>query len=302
MKGAFVLSQKDIMDNPKKEDPIVVSSFPIDSHDCQRVGTKDSVINEGTIMPVRMEGRKHGYPYQVPYRAITPKAAECTNLLVPVALSCTHVGMASIRVEPTWMALGQSAGIAAALCVKQHVTVQDLPYEQLRVRLLAQKQVLDLPMLPEVQPEQKSAAVSDSTKYQGIVLDDTQAALTGSWSRSSNFKPHIGSGYLHDEKRGNGQDSAVFKFKATASGHHDLRMAYSAHETRATNLPVEIQCGGKSTKLTVDQTKPIPAGEVFRSIGKVELQANVETTITIRNTGTNGFVIVDALQILEEKK
>lgn len=106
MKGIYVISQKDIMEIPTKEDPIVVSSFPIDSHDCQRVATKDGVVDEGTIMPVRMPGRGHGYAYHIPYRSILPLAAECENLLVPVALSCTHVGLSSIRVEPTWMILG----------------------------------------------------------------------------------------------------------------------------------------------------------------------------------------------------
>ncbi len=153
MMGEYVVSQKDILDEPNKEDAIVVSSFPIDSHDCQRVGTKDMVVDEGTIMPVRMTGRGHGFPYQIPYRAILPKAAECDNLLVPVALSCTHVGICSIRVEPTWMILGQSAGIAAALSAKQKVAVQKLPYPLLRERLLAQKQILDLPVLPALQPE-----------------------------------------------------------------------------------------------------------------------------------------------------
>jgi FAD dependent oxidoreductase len=149
MIGEYILSQKDIIDEPEKTDPIAVSSFPIDSHDCQRVGTATFVLNEGTIRPVRMAGRKHGYPYHVPYRAITPKAAECENLLVPVALSCTHVGISSIRVEPTWMVLGQSAGIAAAMSAKQSVAVQDLPYPALRERLLAQKQVLELPILAD---------------------------------------------------------------------------------------------------------------------------------------------------------
>jgi len=150
MQGAYVLSQKDIQDAPTKDDPIIVSSFPIDSHDCQRVGTGQMVVNEGTIMPVRMAGRRHGYPYHVPYRAITPVASECTNLLVPVALSSTHVAYSSIRVEPTWMILGQSAGIAAALSARQNVPVQQLPYPKLRERLLAQKQVLELPTLPPV--------------------------------------------------------------------------------------------------------------------------------------------------------
>ena len=146
MKGMYVVSQKDIMEEPEKPDPIVISSFPIDSHDCQRVALEGGgVINEGTIFPVRVKGERYGYPYQIPYRAILPKQDECTNLLVPVALSCTHVGISSIRVEPTWMILGQSAGIAAALAASANVSVHDLDYPILRERLLAQKQVLDLP-------------------------------------------------------------------------------------------------------------------------------------------------------------
>jgi len=75
-------------------------------------------------------------------------------------------------------------------------------------------------------------------------------------------------------------------------------MAYSAHETRATKVPLTIQNGEKAIELLVDQTQPLPAGEAFRSIGKVELQKDLETTITLRNRETDGFVILDALQLL----
>jgi hypothetical protein len=254
------------------------------------------VVNEGTIMPVRVPGRKHGYAYHIPYRAITPKAAECANLLVPVALSCTHVGMSSIRVEPTWMILGQSAGIAAAMCAKQNVTVQKLPYPALRERLLAQKQVLDLPILADLPPEPKGAMNIDPKTLPGIVLDDKQADLKGEWSHSSGFKPHIGTGYLHDDKRADGQSIAIFRFKAPKPGQYDLRMAYSAHETRATKVPVTIESGGRKIEIKVDQTKPLPAGEAFRSIGTIEL--NGDSTITVTNQETEGFVILDALQLL----
>jgi hypothetical protein len=73
-------------------------------------------------------------------------------------------------------------------------------------------------------------------------------------------------------------------------------MAYSAHETRATKVPVTIESGGRKTEIKVDQTKPLPSGEAFRSIGSVELAG--DTTITVRNTDTDGFVILDALQLL----
>jgi len=146
MKGMHVISQRDILDEPVKDDPIAISSFPIDSHDCQRIALKGGgVMNEGTIFPVRMQQPKQGYPYHVPYRAVLPQAAQCENLLVPVALSCTHVGISSLRIEGAWMVIGQGAGIAAALAAKENIAVQKVPYPKLRERLLAQGQVLELP-------------------------------------------------------------------------------------------------------------------------------------------------------------
>lgn len=145
MKGMYVISQKDIRREARKEDPIAISSFPIDSHDCQRIALKDGgVINEGTIYPVKPTGSGRGYAYHVPYRSILPKPEQCDNLLVPVALSCTHVGISSLRIEGAWMVIGQGAGVAAALSAREDVAVQELPYAKLRERLLAQGQVLDL--------------------------------------------------------------------------------------------------------------------------------------------------------------
>lgn len=299
MQGLYILSQQDILEDPRKEDPIVVSSFPIDSHDCQRVALKaGGVINEGTIYPVRMPRRPHGYPYQIPYRAIVPRAEDCENLLVPVALSCTHVALSSIRVEPTWMILGQSAGIAAALVAREGGSVQAVDYPTLRERLLAQGQVLELPELPEVPPEPEIALSIDPRSLPGIILDDASAELTGTWVVSSNFKPHIGRGYRHDEQRGDGNSRAVFRFRVTKAGNYMLRMAYSAHDTRAAEVPVEVRSGSQTTRLTVDQTRPLPPGESFQQIGTVTLEADVETVISISNTATRGFVILDALQLL----
>ncbi len=75
-------------------------------------------------------------------------------------------------------------------------------------------------------------------------------------------------------------------------------MAYSAHETRAKNVPVIVTSGSKKSEFTVDQTQPLPQGKHFRSVGKVQLESGVETTITITNKQTTGFVIVDALHLL----
>ena len=300
MDGRMILTQNDVLKDAQKEDPIAISSFPIDSHDCRRLALPDGVINEGTIFPVRMPGRRHGYAYHIPYRAITPSAAECSNLLVPVALSATHVAYSSVRVEPTWMAIGQGAGVAAALAAKAGVTVQALDYPTLRTRLLAQKVVLDLPVLPPVgKVARSSGPVSiDSKSLPGLILDDAQAELSGDWERSTNFKPHVGTGYLHDEQRSDGKSRAVFRFKGPADGEFALRMAYSAHETRTTRLPVTIVGGGTEQSFTVDQTQPLPAGEAFREVGRIRLRQGMDYTLTVANEDTKGFVILDAFQLL----
>ncbi|MGV3484647.1 MAG: FAD-dependent oxidoreductase [Planctomycetaceae bacterium] len=301
MQGMHVISQKDILETPEKDDPIAISSFPIDSHDCQRIAINGGgVINEGTIFPVRREDLKQGYAYHVPYRAIVPKPAQCDNLLVPIALSCTHVGISSLRIEGTWMIIGQSAGIAAALAAVSDVAVQELPYPQLRKRLLAQGQVLELPEIAELPPTTGSV---DVNTLPGIVVDDASASCSGEWGRSTNFKPHIGSGYIYSGAVGvktGGDDSAVatFRINAPKSGEYRLMMSYSAHATRATNVPVSVTSGSHKEEFFVDQTKPLPSGQYFRSIGHVTLEGGVETIITISNRDTIGFVIVDAIQLL----
>ena len=300
MDGRMILTQNDVLKDAQKEDPIAVSSFPIDSHDCRRLALPDGVLNEGTIFPVRMPGRRHGYAYHIPYRAITPSASECSNLLVPVALSATHVAYSSVRVEPTWMAIGQSAGVAAALAAKAGVTVQALDYPTLRTRLLAQKVVLELPVLPPVgKVARSSGPVSlDRNSLPGLILDDAQAELSGDWERSTNFKPHVGTGYLHDEQRSDGKSRAVFRFKGPADGEFELRMAYSAHETRTTRLPVTVVGDGAIQRCTVDQTMALPAGQAFREVARLRLRTGVEYTLTVTNEDTKGFVILDAFQLL----
>jgi hypothetical protein len=198
------------------------------------------------------------------------------------------------------MAIGQGAGVAAALIAKAGVTVQALDYPTLRTRLLAQKVVLDLPVLPPVgKVARSSGPVSiDPKSLPGLILDDAQAELSGDWERSTNFQPHVGTGYLHDEQRSDGKSRAVFRFKGPADGDFALSMAYSAHETRTTRLPVTFVGGGSEHRFTVDQTQPLPAGQAFRPIGSLRLRQGVEYTLTVTNQDTRGFVILDAFQLL----
>jgi hypothetical protein len=122
------------------EDSVGLASYPMDSHFCQRVvveeNGKTTVRNEGAF------GHTCAKPYPVSYRAIVPKEEECSNLLVPVCLSSTHVAYGSIRMEPVFMILGQSAGAAASLAITDTVSVQKVDYSKLKARLLLGKQIL----------------------------------------------------------------------------------------------------------------------------------------------------------------
>jgi hypothetical protein len=134
MVSDYVMTQANCESRRIAEDSVGLASYPMDSHFCQRV-----VVEENGVLTVRNEGG-FGYAcpqaYPVSYRSIVPRRGECENLLVPGCLSASHVAYGSIRMEPVFMILGQSAGAAAAMAIDKHMPVQDVPYAQLQERLL----------------------------------------------------------------------------------------------------------------------------------------------------------------------
>ncbi len=138
MRGVYVMTEKNCRGLVKAEDPVGLGSYNMDSHHVQRYVAGDGgVRNEGDV-EVGVPG-----PYPISYRSLTPKRNECSNLLVPVCLSATHIAYGSIRMEPVFMVLGQSAGDAAVLALDEGKPVQDVPYPELRKLLLERGQVLE---------------------------------------------------------------------------------------------------------------------------------------------------------------
>lgn len=133
----YVMTELDCLSKRKANDSVGLASYNMDSHNCQRVVINGQVRNEGDVQ-VRCP-----IPYPVSYRSIVPKKAECENLLVPVCVSSSHIAYGSIRMEPVFMILGQSAGTAAVLAIDSKLAVQDVDYARLRERLLADQQILD---------------------------------------------------------------------------------------------------------------------------------------------------------------
>jgi hypothetical protein len=141
MIGAHVITEHDCRGTRISDDPIGMGSYGMDSHNCCRFVKVENgrarVVNEGDVQVPAVA-------YRVPYRSITPKRSECSNLLVPVCFSASHIAYGSARMEPVFMVLGQSAAIAACLAIDGNVAVQDVKYSKLRHELLEAEQVLGL--------------------------------------------------------------------------------------------------------------------------------------------------------------
>jgi hypothetical protein len=137
MVGSFVMTEHELLKRRPTPDPVGMGSYGIDSHNVQRYITPEGFVqNEGDI------GVSTNGPYQIAYGSLVPKPGQATNLLVPVCVSSSHIAFGSIRMEPVFMILGQSAATAAALAIDGNVSVQEVPYARLRDRLLSDLQIL----------------------------------------------------------------------------------------------------------------------------------------------------------------
>ena len=139
MKGVYVTTENEVTNKKGVADPVGMGSYGMDSHNVQRYVTADGrVQNEGDVQVHLKE------PYSISYGSIVPKKEECTNLLVPVCVSASHIAYGSIRMEPVFMILGQSAAVAACIAIDGLRPVQEIPYKILKKKLLDRKQVLQL--------------------------------------------------------------------------------------------------------------------------------------------------------------
>ncbi len=282
----YVQTEKDCRRLRLCSDPVGMGSYNMDSHHCQRyVDEHGHVRNEGDVQV------SPGGPYLISYKAIVPKRQECDNLLVPVCLSCSHIAYGSIRMEPVFMILGQSAATAASMAIDDGIAIQDVEYAKLRKRLDADGQVLTLPAgqapsRPPVNPK----------TLPGIVIDDAQAKKTGDWPVSSSIGGFVGEGYAHDAHEGVGEKSVRFALPIKKGGKHELRMSYTPNGNRASNVRVAIKHAAGESTLTINQKKTPPIEGMWVSLGQFELDA--DSTVTIDNKGADGHVIADAIQAL----
>lgn len=286
MVSDYVMTQHNCQGRKVPEDSVGLASYNMDSHHCQMTVVDGAVRNEGNVeIPVE--------PYPIAYRAITPKRRECTNLLVPVALSSSHIAFGSIRMEPVFMLLGQSAATAAVQTIDADVAVQDVDYPKLRERLLQDGQILEYKGPPRHRGRGGAAGI-DPKSLPGIIVDNEDAELSGPWQQNNVTHPRVGPTYVHDGNAAKGKCIARYTFALPKPGRYEVRVSWPPNPNRATNVSITVQAGDQSKTITVNQKNSGKDG--FNSIGNwsFETQAVVE----ISNHDTDGYVIADAVQLV----
>ncbi len=139
MIGSYIMTENDVMGKRAVPSSIGMGSYNLDSHNTQRYITPEGYVeNEGDIELYP------GQPYSIDLGSIMPKQEECKNLLVPVCVSSSHIAFGSIRMEPVFMILGQSAGTVASMALDRNISIYDLPYEEIKTKLIADGQILSL--------------------------------------------------------------------------------------------------------------------------------------------------------------
>ena len=287
MVSEYVMSEKNCKRLEVVSDSVGMGAYNMDSHNTQRYVTKEGFArNEGDIQI----GTR---PYPISYRSIRPKAEECTNLLVPVCLAASHISYGSIRMEPVFMVMGQSAATAAVHAIEQKSSVQSIDLEKYKKQLIKDGQVLDFESPPVV-----SAVQMTKEQLGSIVLDDGDAERTGFSNVGNSVSPFLGAGYLHDGDAEKGSQTARFTPDLPKAGLYRVSMLYSAANNRATNVPVLIHSQDGDKTIVVDQKKKPEKGPLLL-LGTFPFAAGKKGYAEIGNKGTDGHVIVDAIQWVE---
>jgi len=280
MKGEYVMTQANCESKKVVSDGIGMAAYTMDSHNCQRIVVNGMVKNEGNV-----EIGGFG-PYPISYRSIIPKANECKNLLVPVCLSATHIAYGSIRMEPVFMVLSQSAAVAAVLAIDTKKTVQQIDVKKLQ-RIL------------------KTNPLADNSTPEILVDNDDAAHVvkTGIWA-TIHQKCYGPSAFTED---GKSDSIKSVKFIPTISKAGKYKVySYYPKLNNGTSKTSIIVFDGKTKKELVVKESDIQvegqtAGE-WVDLGSYSLPSGKKSFVEITNKDADGAVVADAILFVPENK
>ena len=257
---------------------IGLARYTIDSHGVQRLASGNATRWEGSI------GGSVPFPYPIAYRSIIPRTGECVNVYSTFALSASHVGFSSCRMEPVFMMTSQSAATAAALAIDDNVPAQQVNYAKLAAQLRADGQILSW--------------VSTSTSTNGVILDQggSGTGSSGGWTAGANAGGW-NADYWHDGASGKGTKWVSYTPTLPTNGTYEVYLWWVEASNRATNTPVDVIHAAGTNRVLVNQK--VSSGGWFK-IMTTNFNAGTGGKVIIRNdnTAAGTYCIADGVRFL----
>lgn len=261
------------------KDGVGMAAYGMDSHNCDRQVINGMVKNEGNV-------EEHGFgPYPISYRSIIPKESEAGNLLVPVCLSASHIAYGSIRMEPVFMVLGQSAAVAAAKAIDNKQTVQKVDVSQIQAQL--KRNPLEDGSAPEILVDNSDAGKVEKKgnwtvyKHGGYGPDYFIADSTSSTPKSIRYKPEI-----------------------PKKGKYELYTYYPKLKNAAAVTVINVHDGIRTKEVLIKDAEVKVLGQTsgeWVSLGTYSLSAGNKAYVEISAKGSEGAVVADALLLVPVK-
>ena len=277
MVGEYVATQADCELLTAPEDYVGWAAYGMDSHNCQRV-----VVERNGVKMVKNEGDVEigvKAPYPISYRSITPKRQECTNLLVPVCVSASHIAFGSIRMEPVFMLLGQSAAKAASLAIDGGVKVQEVDVKEI------QRMYVENPLLDGSTPD--------------ICVDDPMIELGEgcAWERVKSNRGYGPSFIKLDQTKK--KQSIKFPVEVKKDGKYELYTYFIRNNESTEQAQIRIHNGKDVTERTLIEKEIVVRGQTsgeWVSLGEYDFNAGTPVYVEFTNNGkVDGIVIADAV-------
>lgn len=281
MVGEYVATQADCQGRAIAEDGIGWAAYQMDSHNCQRI-----VVNKNGMDMVKNEGNVEiggGLPYPISYRSITPKREQCTNLLVPVCMSASHIAYGSIRMEPVFMVLGQAAGVAASLALEQGgCDVQKVDSKD--INAVIEKD----PYMDGSQPD--------------LLIDDNAACVTADQMWIARGRGGYGLSFYELAPTDEIQKVRFTVESIPTSGTWDVYSYQSSNKKLTSVTSFEIQSGENVWNVTFSRDDLNVLGQTsgdWAHLGTYELAADESVVVSVSNAGADATMRADAILLVK---
>nr|WP_215241658.1 FAD-dependent oxidoreductase [Dyadobacter sp. CECT 9275] len=275
MIGSYVMTQANCVGKEPVNDGVGMAAYTMDSHNVQRLVVNGMVKNEGNV-------EVGGFsPYPISYRSIIPQGKECGNLLVPVCLSATHIAYGSIRMEPVFMVLAQSAATAAAIAIDARVKVQQVDVLKLKEKL-------------------KTNPLADGSVQQILVdnEDSQNVMVTGNWTkRRGGYGPSM----LASDTTKSALQTVRFSPVVDKAGKYSAYIYFSKLPGLSAQIPLVVSDGGKEKPVTIKTSDVEVVGQTSGEwvfIGTYDIPKGQKAYVELSNKGANGLVFADAVMLV----